>query len=252
MSIQSATQESKTCLTFKGGLYPLTTLHLFNLDLSAISQALDDKIQQAPNFFKYAPVILDLQKLSENLNPNCLESVVNTLKQKQLKPIGIRSGLDTVKQLANQLGLALFSEQTRPQKTELKKPQVNPKAPKVVVSQEATAQDGHATPTRLITQPVRSGQQIYAPGGDLIVMAPVSAGAELLADGHIHVHGALRGRALAGINGDSRAMIYCKSLEAELVSVAGQYQISEALKESLWKQPACISVKDERLHISAI
>lgn len=249
MSVESVAQQT-SCLTFKGGLYPLTTLHLFNLDLSAISSALDDKIKQAPNFFKYAPVILDVQKLAETLNSAQIETVLNTLRDKQLKPIGIRSGVDTIKQLANQLGLALFSEQSRPQKTD-KPLKIEDTEPKVTISAR-TSEEGHTTPTRLITQPVRSGQQIYAPGGDLIVMAPVSAGAELLADGHIHVHGALRGRALAGINGDTKAMIYCKSLEAELVSVAGQYQISEALKESLWKQPACIAVKDERLHISAI
>jgi septum site-determining protein MinC len=252
MTIQSPAQDTKNCLTFKGGLYPLTTLHLFNLDLSAISKALDEKIKQAPNFFKHAPVILDLQKLSENLSIPNLENVITALKTKQLKPIGIRTGAETVKQLANHLGLALFSEQSRPQKQIEDQAKQVKKAANVTVSQPRTAVDGHTTLTRLITTPVRSGQQIYAPGGDLIVMAPVSPGAELLADGHIHVHGALRGRALAGINGDTNAMIYCKSLEAELISVAGQYQISESLKESLWKQPASIFIKNDSLHISPI
>ena len=95
----------------------------------------------------------------------------------------------------------------------------------------------------LITQPIRSGQQIYVPGGDLIVMASVGHGAELLADGNIHVHGALRGRALAGVMGDKNAMIYCKSLEAELVSVAGQYRISEDLKDTGWKQSVIVQLR---------
>ena len=105
------------------------------------------------------------------------------------------------------------------------------------------------SPTKIITQPIRSGQQVYAPGGDLLILNSVSPGAELLADGHIHVMGALRGRALAGINGDPHAMIFCKSLEAELVSIAGQYQISEDLKDNLWKQPARIELIAGRLNI---
>jgi septum site-determining protein MinC len=104
----------------------------------------------------------------------------------------------------------------------------------------------------LITQPVRSGQQIYAQGGDLIVLASVSHGAELLADGHIHVYGSMRGRALAGVLGDKDAMIFCRSLEAELISIAGQYRLSEDLKETCWKQPACIQLQDGRLNIRSV
>ena len=104
----------------------------------------------------------------------------------------------------------------------------------------------------MITQPVRSGQQIYAPGGDLLVLAPVSHGAELLADGNIYVFGPLRGRALAGITGDQSAMIFCKSLEAELVSIAGQYKISEDLKETCWQQAVRIQLQSGRLHFSEL
>lgn len=251
MSIQSPSQNTKDCLNFKGSLYPLTTLHLFDLDLSAISFALDEKIKQAPNFFKNAPVILDFQKISEDYTISGIEKIISTLQSKKLHPIGIRSKQEAIKELADKLGLALFSEESesRTNKQKIQKP-----LDVAIKPQKTTSTpDMHAhTPTKLVTHPIRSGQQIYAPGGDLIVMAPVSPGAELLADGHIHVHGALRGRALAGINGDTNAMIYCKSLEAELVSIAGQYQISESLKESLWKQPACIAIKDGRLQISPI
>jgi len=83
--------------------------------------------------------------------------------------------------------------------------------------------------TRIVTEPVRSGTQIYARGGDLIVTAAVSAGAEVMADGNIHVYGRLRGRALAGAAGDTAARIFCTRLEAELVSIAGRYLVSEQL-----------------------
>ena len=105
---------------------------------------------------------------------------------------------------------------------------------------------------KVVTQPVRSGQQVYAPEGDLIIMAPVGAGAEVLAAGHIHIYGPLRGRALAGVHGDSSASIFCQSLEAELVSVAGHYKISEDLQDSGWREPARIRLNGDALVVDPL
>lgn len=102
--------------------------------------------------------------------------------------------------------------------------------------------------TLLITQPIRSGQQVYAQGADLIVHAPVSQGAELIADGNIHVYGPLRGRALAGVSGNKNARIYCQKLEAELVSVAGHYSVSEDIKFTS-TQPMCIYLENDSLQL---
>jgi septum site-determining protein MinC len=104
----------------------------------------------------------------------------------------------------------------------------------------------------VVTQPVRSGQQIFAPEGDLIILAPVSAGAEILASGNIHVYGPLRGRALAGVHGDTSAHIFCQSMEAELVSIAGHYKISEDLQESCWKQAAHVQLRDDLLMVNLL
>ena len=100
--------------------------------------------------------------------------------------------------------------------------------------------------TRVITQTVRSGQQIYSPG-DLIVLAGVSPGAELLADGHIHVYGTLRGRALAGLRGNTQARIYCRALEAELIAVAGCFQVAEDIDPALHGRPAQVFLDGEDL-----
>lgn len=108
------------------------------------------------------------------------------------------------------------------------------------------------TQTKVITSPVRSGQQIYAAGGDLIVLAPVSAGAELLADGNIHVYGALRGRALAGVKGNTEARVFCQSLEAELISIAGYFKLNEDLRDTHWKQSIQASLTDETLNIEPL
>jgi septum site-determining protein MinC len=103
---------------------------------------------------------------------------------------------------------------------------------------------------RLVTQPVRSGTQVYARGSDLIVTAAVSPGAELVADGNIHVYGALRGRALAGASGDVGARIFCSRLEAELVSIAGRYLVSEQLPAEQRGSAVQIALVDDRLTIT--
>jgi septum site-determining protein MinC len=105
-------------------------------------------------------------------------------------------------------------------------------------------------PARLVTEPVRSGTQIYARGTDLIVTAAVSAGAELVADGHIHVYGALRGRALAGAGGDVEARIFCSRLEAELVSIAGRYLVSEQLPPEQRGSAVHIALVDDQLTVT--
>ncbi|MNJ61122.1 Septum site-determining protein MinC [compost metagenome] len=108
-------------------------------------------------------------------------------------------------------------------------------------------------PTRIITTPVRGGQQIYAQGGDLVVVSSVSPGAELLADGNIHVYGAMRGRALAGIKGNTRARIFCQQLTAEMVSIAGQYKVSEDLRrDPLWGTGVQISLSGDVLNITRL
>jgi len=105
---------------------------------------------------------------------------------------------------------------------------------------------------KLITTPIRSGQQVYAPGGDLVVLAPVSAGAEILADGNIHVYGPLRGRALAGVKGDTEARIFCQSLEAELISIAGNYKVNEDLQKEHWKEGIQARLEGDQLVITPL
>jgi septum site-determining protein MinC len=109
-----------------------------------------------------------------------------------------------------------------------------------------------ARSTMMITEPVRSGRQIYAQGGDLVVVGPVSAGAELLADGSIHVYGALRGRALAGVSGDEGARIFCQVLEAELISISGLYRIAEDIAPEVQRRQVQIYLEGGRLRIEPV
>nr|MDQ2693913.1 septum site-determining protein MinC [Pseudomonadota bacterium] len=109
-----------------------------------------------------------------------------------------------------------------------------------------------ASANKLISQPVRSGQQMYAPDGDLILLGTVNAGAEVLADGNIHIYGHLRGRALAGARGNREARIFCQSLEAELVSIAGRYRVFEEMDAEVRGTPTQIFLADDRLIIEPL
>lgn len=254
MSTQATLSKHPTSIALKGGMFTLTAIQILDDDLEGLSAELEEKISQAPNFFLYAPIILDFQHLKEH--PECLDmpALLATLKSKKLIPVGIRGANKALKDICIELGLAVFPEEKiiLTKKRTLSGETKEIKTDTTALANLTVKKEAVSPSTRLITQPVRSGQQIYAQGGDLIVLGPVSHGAELLADGHIHVYGSMRGRALAGVLGDKNAMIFCRSLEAELISIAGQYRLSEDLKETLWKQPACIQLQDGRLNIKPV
>jgi len=223
------------------------------------------KIAQAPNFFRNAPVVLDLDDLPAGI-PFDVTQFCGLLHNLGLIAIGLQGGTPELQSAALAAGLAVLPPAKG--KLEVVDPLAGtgrsaaqgagagggmaaaapaPEAPapvrEVVIQQRATM---------IVTEPVRSGRQIYAPGGDLVVVNSVSAGAELLADGSIHVYGTLRGRALAGIGGDTSARIFCQSLEAELVSIAGLYRVSEDLDKDLRRRQVQIYLDNGFLHIDPV
>jgi septum site-determining protein MinC len=141
------------------------------------------------------------------------------------------------------LGIPIHSIHTSATTVEAKKPKAQ--AP------EPETKDLLQTGTTLITTPIRSGQRVYA-AGDLIIVAPVSPGTEILAEGNIHVYGALRGRALAGVQGNTEARIFCNDLQAELISIAGNYKISEDLNPNVRNKPVQIFLDKHTLVIKEI
>jgi septum site-determining protein MinC len=199
-----------------------------------------DKVSQAPNFFRNAPVVLDLDGAGGMEKD--IPALAAKLREFGLIVVGVQGGSRHLQERALAVGLPLVPA-GRPLRTETPRtdaPRAEPGRPAPAPAPDLSAQRS----TMVVSEPVRSGRQIYAPGGDLVVTAPVSAGAELLADGHIHVYGALRGRALAGLSGDASARIFCLSLEAEMVSVAGLYRVNEDIAPSIYKKPVQIYLKD--------
>lgn len=231
-------------LEFKSSSLTTPVLVLYSNDQKGIATQLQTKIDEAPSFFKNAPVLFDLNEIRKKKQDLDLFALTETVRNKGLIPIGIRGGTEEHKQAALELNIAAFSDfqfniaaaKKRPPKIEIESPQG---------ASEASSE------TKLITRPIRSGQRIYA-AGDLVVLSQVSAGAEIMAAGNIHIYGTLRGRALAGVKGNVECRIFCSNLQAELVSVAGIYKTCEDLDISLRGIPVQILLDDKSLNIIAI
>lgn len=209
------------------------------------------KVRQAPNFFRNAPVVLDFDDLSEETPRFDVAALVTNLRALYLLPVGFQGGPRAVQEGALAAGLTpmpagraakLESARTADPQAASAPAQPAPPPEPVVVHR----------PTLVVTEPVRSGQQIYAEKTDLVITSSVSPGAEVVADGHIHVYGALRGRALAGVSGDQTARIFCQSLDAEVVSVAGLYRVSEDIGDDVLKKPVQIFLRDGYLHMEPL
>jgi len=198
---------------FKGSLFTLTVLHLFNPDMQVFTTQLRHHAQKTPNLFKNMPLVIDLQRIADPEHEVDFGMLQHHLREHGLIPVGVRHGTEKLNHAAQTAGLAILSNQSSKTKPDTTNKTATPSA----------------ASTLWVTKPVRSGQQIYARQANLVVLAPVSHGSELLADGSIHVYDSLRGRALAGVNGDKTARIFCHKLEAQLVSIAGHYRLSESL-----------------------
>lgn len=232
--------QQQPAFQLKGSMLTLTTLELLGNDLQTLDSQLAEKAAQAPDFFQDAPLILALDKREDGELPDLAE-LLAICRKHGLRTLAIRTEHEEELAAAAAIDLPVLP-------LSLARDRALPTQPK-----EPVIKEPELLPARIVNAPVRSGQQIYAKNSDLIVTASVSAGAELLADGHIHVYGALRGRALAGIGGNTQARIFCHQLGAELVSIAGQYKIAEDLRRiPAWGGSAQISLDGEQMHIVAL
>ncbi|MBB6253932.1 septum site-determining protein MinC [Nitrospirillum iridis] len=215
--------------------------------------ALSDKVRQAPNFFRNAPVVLDLDDLPPGQSFD-FENFCDLLRTLGLIAVGLQGGTREQQEAALAVGLAVFPQgRATPDAAPAPRPAAVADVPAPAVVAPAPAHDlPYQKATLLVRENVRSGRQLYAQGGDLVVIGSVSPGAELVADGNIHVYGALRGRALAGMAGDRTARIFCQSLEAEMVSIAGLYRVSEDLEKSVLRRQVQIYLDQGFLHIDPV
>ncbi len=212
----------------QGALFTVMVIRAGMLRDAVFEQELTEQIERSPRFFYNAPVVLDLNGADGFATGDEFLDARDTLRRHTLSLVGIQNALPEQLEAAAAAGFASFA----PTSTQ---PSRRPAAP-AAATEPAPA--------------VRSGTQIYARGTDLVVTAAVSPGAELVADGNIHVYGALRGRAMAGASGDVEARIFCSRLEAELVSIAGRYLVSEQLPAEQRGFPVQIALVDDQLTIT--
>jgi len=244
-------------LDFKSASLHVLRAVLNTADTAELTAALDQRIHEAGGFYENEPVVLDAQGLEHAPD---WETLADALRRHHLHPIGVRA-TDALLDSARQAGLAPLDISTgraagrtaAPAKTAAEPaPAPAAAAPAPEPAATAPASDASAE-TLVIRHPLRSGQRIYARGGDLIVMGMVSQGAEVIADGHIHVYGPLRGKAMAGARGNPRAMILTTQLDPELLAIAGVYRVVETrLPESLHNRPAQIELDGDTLRIRAL
>jgi len=215
-------------LEIKGSMFTLPVLRLHSSDMALIARDLSQRLALHLRFFEHAPVVIELDHLDDQASSLDLPALCVLLRQAHLVPVGVRQANPEQAKAAIAAGLAVLQGGGTSPRSESAAPVSQAKMTSEPSKKtEIVSARSEAISAKLIRQPVRSGQQIYARGGDLIVLAAVNAGAEVIADGNIHVYAPLRGRALAGVQGDVSASIYTQSMEAELVAIAGNYQVFE-------------------------
>ena len=234
----------------QGALFTVMVVRAGMLRDTAFEEELQQQVGRSPRFFLNAPVVLDLKDSEGFTTEEAFLDAGEALRRHTLALVGVQNALPEQISAAAGAGLAVFApNSTQPSRRAAQAGTGQATAASAAIMPAAITQSGRP-PARLITEPVRSGTQIYARGTDLIVTAAVSAGAELVADGHIHVYAALRGRALAGASGDVEARIFCSRLEAELVSIAGRYLVSEQLPPEQRGSAVHIALVDDQLTVT--
>lgn len=245
-TIDAPTEEVAAILKVK--TVGLLVLEIYDSNLTTINEQLQKKTKQGPEFFRNSPVLLDFRDFTGDITSDWLNDLNRMVASHHFVPVGITGAPESLEKSARTRGIAVWPAKKPMQSTQESQEKTD-RPPK----ESAKQTSGKSyQPTMIVHQTVRSGQRIYAEGGDLIVMSSVNTGAEIMADGHIHVYGNLRGRALAGVTGRQEARIFCHHLQADLVAIAGYYTIHEDIPENRRNTAVQISLEQERLNIDPL
>lgn len=229
----------------KSANLPLVALLLKSGDLARLRQELQERFGDIPDFFDNDPLVIDLAPAGEGEID--FGALVQLLRGYKMQPVAIKGGTAEQLEAAAKAGLVHAPDALTPALS----PREREKQPKPAPA--AAVPPPPAASALVIDKPLRSGQQVYARGRDVVVMAMVNAGAEVIADGHIHVYAPLRGKAIAGARGDAQARILTLSLEPELVSIAGIYRTSETgWPDTVRGKPAQIRLVDDKLVVAPL
>ncbi len=269
-----ARSDNADAVELKFGQVGIASVRVRRNDAAALHAELERRVRAAPQLFERAAVVMDLSHLAAQPTDGEVDALLEAVRAAGMLPVGLAYGTAENDALARRMGLPLIakfraqyergaelslaglpakgSESSGSAHTPEAAPPADESRKSKVDDRE---RESAAIPVVLAqqhSQAVRTGQQVYARGRDLIVVAPVANGAEVLADGNIHVYGPLRGRAFAGALGDEHARIYCSEFRAELVSIAGHYRVFEEIPKQYEGKAVQISLDDGKLKIAAL
>ena len=265
--------QDEPAFKIKTGNLPVLQLHILCDDLAEVKQQLQLRLSQTPDFFASTPIVLELSAVAESAVVLDFSDLLLFMREHGMCAAGVSGGSESQRSAAVAAGLGLFpeimvravrketvqpapealiaAEPTVAQPVQSELPGFSEEIDEPVVVDQTPAQLLYLTrPTMVIDKPVRTGQRIYAEGADLVVLAIVNAGAELIADGDIHVYAPMRGKAIAGAQGNEAARIFVQGMEAELLSIAGCFKVFEdGVPDNVCAKPAHVHLDGSRLVI---
>lgn len=245
----------------KIGQVGVANLRIRTLDVARLGEEMRERVSRAPKLFARAAVIVDFGGLPGTPDVATARALLDALREAGALPVALAYGSNDNEQLAITLGLPLLSKFRAQYERADGSPADAPAAPAPAAREPAAAParsptarqvEAAAQPGLVHVAPVRSGQQVYADSRDLTVLSTVGAGAEVIADGSIHIYGPLRGRALAGAKGNEQARIFCRGFHAELVAVAGHYKVLEDIPKELHGKAVQVWLEREEIKIAAL
>ena len=252
----AASAEVLEAANLRFGQVGIANVRVRNPDPEALRAALEVRVHEAPSLFERAPVVVDLSFLSAQPADAEVAALLDAVRTAGMLPVGLAYGDSATDELSRRLGLPLIAKFRAAYERPESRDAANTDKPETSAAPETVlaATSPNSTPTVALQhrQPVRTGQQVYAQGSDLVVIGTVANGAEVLADGNIHVYGALRGRAFAGALGDATTRIFCSEFRAEIVSIAGHYRVFEELPKEFAGRAVQIWLDQGKLQIAAL
>ena len=234
----------------RGANFNLLVLRLLDPRPEAVVPAIGDQFRRAPGFLRFAPVVLGLGDLDVPANAVDFQGLIEGLRGLEIQPIGTTGGTPELRNAAMAYGLPPIRSAGGKDVDE--EPAAAPQPAVAAEPPPAPPPPGMQRPTMIVEQPVRAGQRVWAQGSDLIVTSTVNAGAEVIADGNIHVYGALRGRAIAGGGANAEARIFALNFDPELISIAGYYAVREGLTGAPIGKAVQVRLTGERMRFDPL
>ncbi|KAF1719714.1 septum site-determining protein MinC [Pseudoxanthomonas wuyuanensis] len=254
--MSSANLDYEQAGELKIGQVGIANLRIRSLDVPQLIREMRERVERAPKLFGRAAVIIDFGGLAKTPDVATAQALLDGLRDAGVLPVALAYGTREIEQLAEQLDLPLLAKfRAQYERVDGGAPAAAPapaRAPeRAPEPAKAPAPAAGGKPGLMQKTPVRSGQQLYAENRDLTVLSTVGAGAEVIADGSIHIYGTLRGRALAGAQGNTDARIFCREFHAELVAIAGHYRVLDDVPKELRGKPVQIWLEQDQLKFAA-